>query len=52
MFTIRTPQIATGIVDASRHLLDKPTLVRCAKNNQVDHEFSNLIEIMKLKKLD
>jgi succinoglycan biosynthesis transport protein ExoP len=43
-------QIATGIVDASRHLLDKdnnPT----AQADQVTREFSNLTEILKLKKL-
>src|SRR3569833_1412222 len=43
-------QIATGIVDASSHILDKadgPT----AQSDQITREFSNLIEIIKLKKL-
>jgi len=43
-------QIATGIVDASRHLLDKDDNVN-AQEQQVFREFSNLIAIMKLKKL-
>jgi succinoglycan biosynthesis transport protein ExoP len=43
-------QIATGIVDASRHLLDKDGSVN-AQEQQVFREFSNLIAIMKLKKL-
>ncbi|NHA03152.1 AAA family ATPase [Mucilaginibacter sp. HC2] len=43
-------QIATGIVDASRHLLDKEDNVN-AQEQQVFREFSNLIAIMKLKKL-
>ncbi|MBK0378795.1 exopolysaccharide transport family protein [Mucilaginibacter segetis] len=47
---ISSAQIATGIVDESRHLLDKdPTGI--IQDQQIDHEFSNLIEIMKLKKL-
>ncbi|MEN0054901.1 MAG: AAA family ATPase [Mucilaginibacter sp.] len=43
-------QIATGIVDASRHLIDKDQNVN-AQEQQVFREFSNLIAIMKLKKL-
>src|SRR6476646_9748465 len=47
---VSTAQIATGIVDQSRHLLDAdPT--GAAKEQSVGHEFSNLIEIMKLKKI-
>ncbi len=47
---VSTTQISTGIVDASRHLLDKsdaPT----AQQDQITREFSNLTEIIKLKKL-
>ncbi|PWK78791.1 uncharacterized protein involved in exopolysaccharide biosynthesis [Mucilaginibacter oryzae] len=43
-------QIATGIIDASRHLLDKDATAN-VQEQQVDREFSNLIAIMKLKKL-
>ncbi|MDR6943566.1 exopolysaccharide transport family protein [Mucilaginibacter pocheonensis] len=43
-------QIATGIVDASRHLLDKDDNIN-AQQAQVYREFSNLMAIMKLKKL-
>jgi capsular polysaccharide biosynthesis protein/Mrp family chromosome partitioning ATPase len=43
-------QIATGIVDASRHLIDKDQNIN-AQEQQVYREFSNLIAIMKLKKL-
>ena len=43
-------QIATGIVDASRHLIDKDQNIN-AQEQQVFREFSNLIAIMKLKKL-
>ncbi len=43
-------QIATGIVDASRHLLDNTT-GPTAQSDQVSREFSNLMEIIKLKKL-
>ncbi|MES2266112.1 MAG: Wzz/FepE/Etk N-terminal domain-containing protein [Bacteroidota bacterium] len=47
---VSTAQIATGIVDQSRHLLDAdPT--GAAKEQSIAHEFSNLIEIMKLKTL-
>jgi len=42
-------QIATGIVDASRHLLDKDN--PNAQQDQITREFSNLTEIIKLKKL-
>ncbi len=43
-------QIATGIIDASRHLLDKDATAN-VQEQQVYREFSNLIAIMKLKKL-
>lgn len=43
-------QIATGIIDESRHLLDKETN-SSAQEQQIAQSFSNLIEIMKLKKL-
>ena len=47
---VSSTQIATGIVDASRHILDKensPT----AQQDAINREFSNLTEIIKLKKL-
>ena len=43
-------QIATGIVDASRHLLDKDNTPN-AQQDEIAREFSNLTEIIKLKKL-
>jgi len=43
-------QIATGIVDASRHLLDKDNTTN-AQQDEIVREFSNLMEIIKLKKL-
>jgi succinoglycan biosynthesis transport protein ExoP len=43
-------QIATGIVDASRHLLDKDNAAT-AQTDEINREFSNLTEIIKLKKL-
>jgi len=47
---VSSAQIATGIVDESSHLLDiDPTGI--AQDQQLNHKFSNLIEIMKLKKL-
>jgi succinoglycan biosynthesis transport protein ExoP len=47
---ISSAQIATGIVDDSKHLLDAdPT--GAAKEQSITHEFSNLMEIMKLKTL-
>ncbi|MFD0793900.1 exopolysaccharide transport family protein [Mucilaginibacter litoreus] len=47
---VSNAQIATGIVDQSRQLLDAdPT--GSAKEQSIAHEFSNLIEIMKLKTL-
>ncbi|MBD1391859.1 exopolysaccharide transport family protein [Mucilaginibacter glaciei] len=47
---VSSAQIATGIVDESSHLLDlDPTGM--AQDQQLNHKFSNLIEIMKLKKL-
>lgn len=47
---VSTSQIATGIIDESRHLLDKETN-SAAQAQQIYQSFSNLIEIMKLKKL-
>ena len=47
---VSSAQIATGIVDESSHLLDlDPTGM--AQDQQLNHKFSNLIEIMKLRKL-
>lgn len=43
-------QIATGIVDASTHLLDKDNNPN-AQADQINREFSNLMEIIKLKRL-
>jgi succinoglycan biosynthesis transport protein ExoP len=43
-------QIATGIVDASSHLLDRENSPN-AQSDQISREFSNLMEIIKLKKL-
>lgn len=43
-------QIATGIIDASRHLLDKDASAN-VQEQQVLSEFSNLIAIMRLKKM-
>jgi succinoglycan biosynthesis transport protein ExoP len=42
-------QIATGIVDASRHLLDKDN--PNAQGDEITREFSNLTEIIKLKRI-
>ena len=47
---VSSTQIATGIVDASRHLLDKDN-ASSAQQDQITREFSNLTEIIKLKKL-
>jgi succinoglycan biosynthesis transport protein ExoP len=47
---ISKSQIATGIIDESRHLLDKESN-SAAQEQQINQSFSNLIEIMKLKKL-
>jgi succinoglycan biosynthesis transport protein ExoP len=47
---ISNTQIATGIVDASRHLLDKDNTPN-AQQDEINREFSNLTEIIKLKKL-
>jgi succinoglycan biosynthesis transport protein ExoP len=47
---ISKSQIATGIIDESRHLLDKDAN-SSAQQQQITQSFSNLIEIMKLKKL-
>ena len=48
---VSTAHIATGIVDQSRHLLDADPTGGTVQDQSVNHEFSNLIEIMKLKKL-
>ncbi len=47
---VSTTQVATGIVDASRHLLDKDNAPN-AQSDEINREFSNLTEIIKLKKL-
>ncbi len=47
---VSNTQIATGIVDASRHLLDKDNTPN-AQQDEIRREFSNLTEIIKLKKL-
>jgi uncharacterized protein involved in exopolysaccharide biosynthesis/Mrp family chromosome partitioning ATPase len=47
---ISSTQIATGIVDASKHLLDKDANA-AAQQEQINQEFNNLTEILKLKKL-
>ncbi|AMR32677.1 hypothetical protein A0256_15230 [Mucilaginibacter sp. PAMC 26640] len=47
---VSNAQIATGIIDESRHLLDKESN-SAAQEQQIAQGFSNLIEIMKLKKL-
>ncbi len=47
---VSTTQVATGIVDASRHLLDKDN-APAAQSDEINREFSNLTEIIKLKKL-
>lgn len=47
---ISSTQIATGIVDASRHLLDKDANA-AVQQDQINQEFNNLTEIIKLKKL-
>jgi uncharacterized protein involved in exopolysaccharide biosynthesis/Mrp family chromosome partitioning ATPase len=47
---VSSTQVATGIVDASRHLLDKENTPN-AQTDQINREFSNLAEIIKLKKL-
>src|ERR1700749_4425455 len=47
---ISSTQISTGIVDASRHLLDKDN-TPTAQSDEINREFSNLTEIIKLKKL-
>lgn len=48
---VSSAQIATGIVDQSRHLLDADPAAASSKEQSIAHEFSNLIEIMKLKTL-
>ncbi|RFZ94532.1 lipopolysaccharide biosynthesis protein [Mucilaginibacter conchicola] len=47
---ISSSQIATGIVDQSRQLLDTDPNAS-SKEQSIAHEFSNLVEIMKLKTL-
>lgn len=47
---VSSTQVATGIVDASRHLLDNKDNPN-AQQDQINREFSNLTEIIKLKKL-
>ncbi|MDB4923564.1 lipopolysaccharide biosynthesis protein [Mucilaginibacter sp.] len=47
---VSNTQIATGIVDASSHLLDKDNNPN-AQSDQINRQFSNLMEIIKLKKL-
>jgi len=47
---ISSTQIATGIVDATKHLLDKDANA-VAQQEQINQEFNNLTEIIKLKKL-
>src|ERR1700744_2377350 len=47
---ISSTQVATGIVDASRHLLDKDNTPNI-QQEEIAREFSNLTEIIKLKKL-
>jgi succinoglycan biosynthesis transport protein ExoP len=47
---VSNTQIATGIVDASRHLLDKDNTPN-TQQDEITREFSNLTEIIKLKKL-
>jgi succinoglycan biosynthesis transport protein ExoP len=47
---VSSAQIATGIVDASRHILDKENTPN-AQGDEITREFSNLTEIIKLKKL-
>lgn len=47
---VSNAQIATGIVDASRHIIDKENTPN-AQGDEIAREFSNLTEIIKLKKL-
>ncbi|HZY39298.1 MAG TPA: lipopolysaccharide biosynthesis protein [Mucilaginibacter sp.] len=47
---VSSTQVATGIVDATKHLLDKDANA-VAQQEQVNQEFNNLTEIIKLKKL-
>jgi succinoglycan biosynthesis transport protein ExoP len=47
---VSSAQIATGIVDESKHLLDADPS-GAAKEQSIIHEFSNLMEVMKLKTL-
>jgi len=47
---ISTTQIATGIVDASKHVLDKDANA-ATQQEVINQEFNNLTEILKLKKL-
>jgi len=47
---VSTTQISTGITDASKHILDKDANP-AVQQDEVNREFNNLIEILKLKKL-
>jgi succinoglycan biosynthesis transport protein ExoP len=47
---VSSTQIATGVVDATKHLLDKDANA-VAQQEQINQEFNNLTEIIKLKKL-
>jgi len=47
---VSSTQISTGIVDATKHLLDKDANA-VAQQEQINQEFNNLTEIIKLKKL-
>jgi len=48
---ISSTQIATGIVDGSRQLSDKDNTSPNAQQDEIVREFSNLTEIIRLKKL-
>ena len=47
---VSSTEVATGIVDASRHILDRDNTPQ-AQTDEITREFSNLTEIIKLKKL-
>lgn len=47
---VSTTQIATGIVDATKYLIDKDQNAT-AQRDEIDQQFNNLTEILKLKKL-
>ncbi len=48
---ISSTQISTGIVDGSRQLSDKDNTSSNARQDEITREFSNLTEIIRLKKL-